>query len=304
MLSPLFNDKKEIDYTPYSFINLKNREYYPAEIKLDSFVEENELFKTYNFSYSAEGRRITGVANIPKKEGKLPVALLFRGWVDKNNYYPGLGSQNTGKFLADNGFLTLAPDFLGYGGSDQESTDMLLSRFFRPIEVISLYKSLINLQQADTEKVVIWAHSNGGQIALSLLEITGENIPTALWAPVSAAFPDCVLYFSDDLSDKGETLKGIMAKFGSMYKVEEYSVANFFDKINAPIILHQGNKDEAVPIEWSNNLYSSLLKNQKKITYHTYPNENHNFNLGSAPLMRQRDLEFFEKWLTEEQVNR
>jgi len=40
-----------------------------------------------------------------------------------------MGTEKMADFLAKNGFLTLAPDFLGYGGSDSAFPDMLLTRF-------------------------------------------------------------------------------------------------------------------------------------------------------------------------------
>jgi hypothetical protein len=109
LISPLprfFSPKT--DLTPYSFENLKKRQYYQSEIKLEEILKEEEQFFSYLFSYSAEGKRITGMANIPKKEGKLPVAILLRGWVDEKEYYTGKGSDKMAKFLAENGFLTLA----------------------------------------------------------------------------------------------------------------------------------------------------------------------------------------------------
>lgn len=285
------------NYAPYSFENLKKREYYPSEIKMEEVLKEEEIYTSYLFSYAAEGKRITGMANLPKKEGKLPVAILLRGWVDESEYYTGLGSEKMANFLAENGFITLAPDFLGYGGSAEDLPDMLQARFFRPVTVISLLNSLDSLEKADQDKIVIWGHSNGGQIALSVLEITGRKIPTSLWAPVSAAFPESVLHYTDELEDKGALVKKEIGEFEEKYEPSSYSVTTYLDWIQAPLIIHQGLKDEAIPLEWTENLVSQLQELGKEAVYYQYPGENHNFNYGSAPLVRNRDLEFFKKYL-------
>lgn len=296
-ISPLSSSlfSRKINYAPYSFDYLQEREYFQSEIKLEEVLEEQDTFTSYLFSFASDGRRITGMANIPKRKGKLPVAILLRGWVDEEIYQTGMGSEKMADFLAKNGFLTLAPDFLGYGGSDPAFSDMLLTRFFRPITVISLLNSLESLPQAELDKVVIWSHSNGGQIALSVLEITGKNIPTSLWTPVSAPFPESVLYYADEMEDKGEKLRKVIAEFEKEYDVLKYSIATYLDQIKAPLIIHQGMADEAIPLEWTDELLSQLKDLGKEMTYYQYSEEDHNFTRGSAPQVRKRDLEFFKK---------
>jgi dipeptidyl aminopeptidase/acylaminoacyl peptidase len=300
--------KRPPDLKPYSFENLQKRKYFPSEIKLEKTLEEDSLFTSFLFSYSSEGRKITGMANLPKRQGTYPVAILMRGFVDPQSYITGVGTINMATFLAQNGFITLAPDFLGYGGSDPDFPHQLLARFSRPINIIVLLNSLENLNKTldernlatvNPQKIVFWGHSNGGQIALSVLEITGRPIPTSLWAPVSAPFPESILYFTPEMEDEGKSLKEIVANFEKKYKSKDYSITNFFDQISAPIILHQGMADEAIPIEWSSNLYKTLKNLGKDITYYQYPGENHNFNFtrGSSNIARNRDLNFFKKHL-------
>lgn len=298
LISPLPSIfSRKTDLTPYSFDNLKKRQYFPSEIKMEEILREEESYTSHLFSYSAEGKRITGMANIPKEEGQLPVAILLRGWVDEKEYYTGKGSDRMANFLAENGFITLAPDFLGYGDSAPAFPDMLQTRFFRPITVISLLESLNSLEKADQEKVVMWGHSNGGQIALSVLEITGRNIPTSLWAPVSAPFPESILHYVGELEDKGEMVKKIIAEFKEEYDPLQYSMTTYLEEIKAPLIIHQGTADEAIPLEWTEDLVKQLRNLNTEVTYYQYPGENHNFHYGGAPIARNRDLNFFKKSL-------
>ncbi len=294
-ISPLSSFKRKINYTSYSFEYLQEREYFKSEIKLEEVLEEKDTFTSYLFSFAADGRKITGMANIPKKKGKLPVAILFRGWVDEEIYETGMGSEKMASFLAESGFLTLAPDFLGYGGSDSAFPDMLQTRFFRPITVMTLLESLNSLPQADSEKLAFWGHSNGGQIALSVLEISRQEIPTSLWAPVSVSFPESILHYADEMEDGGEIIRKIVTEFEKDYDVSKYSIATYLDQIKASLIIHQGLADEAIPVEWTKELVEEL--NHLEVAYFKYPNENHNFHYGSAPIARRRDLAFFKEHL-------
>lgn len=59
-------------------------------------------------------------------------------------------------------------------------------------------------------------------------------------------------------------------------------------------MLHQGALDDQVPVQWSRELSEALKKENKKITYYEYPQENHVF-INAQNLVMQRTLEFFDK---------
>lgn len=220
---------------------------------------------------------------------------MLRGYVDEKVYQPGVGTQRTAEFFAKNGFITLAPDFLGYGGSDKAFTDSLQTRFDAPLEVLNLIAAVPSIPAAGSEKLALWGHSNGGQIALSVLEITRQPYPTVLWAPVSKPFPQSVLYFAAEMEDKGEYLRKITGDFEKSYDPQHYSITDYLPWLSAPIQLHQSSADEAVPKAWTDELVAKLKSQKKSVIYYTYPGENHNFNKGSWPLVVSRDLNFYTK---------
>ena len=146
---------------------------------------------------------------------------------------------------------------------------------------------------ADSSKIGIWAHSNGGQIALSVLEISGQPIPTTLWAPVSKPFPYSILYYTDEFDDEGKALRAEIARLEKDYDVNDFSITKYFDQIKAPIQLQQGTGDDAVPVTWSNNLNQTLKDKDIDITYYIYPGADHNMTPGWDTAV-ERDLEFFK----------
>ena len=297
----LFDDLKVQEYVrtldKYSFQRLRNSSISPTTINLEKVLEKKPSYTTYLFTYNLGSKKVSGLMNIPTGKRKFPVILMIRGYVDKEIYYSGLGTKRAGEAYAEQGYLTVAPDFLGYGSSDEESNDILEARFAKPLAVLQLLSSLEEFEYADMTRLGIWGHSNGGQIALSILEITQQPIPTVLWAPVSLGFPDSILVFVDELADKGAYIKSQLATFDERYKKDDYSIASHFSEISAPIQIHQGTADSEVKTEWTEKTVETLKSIGKTITLYTYQGDDHNFTKGSFPTMMQRDLQFFSKEL-------
>ncbi len=256
-------------FEKYSFPKLQEREFSP-----DGIWTEGS-----SFYYWVDGKKISGQILIPTGAvplGGWPVVIMIRGYVDKEIYQSGIGTRPAATVFAQNGYVTLAPDFLGYGESDPSFENNLEDRFWHPIEVLQLIASLKNLAQVNPNKISIWGHSNGGQIALSVLEISGKNYPTSLWAPVSKPFPYSILYYTDESDDYGRALRKVVAGFDALYNSDEFSIHNYYDWIKAPIQIHQGTNDEAVPLKWSQELEKNLKNRGKEVKLYVYPGADHN----------------------------
>ena len=312
ILSPLGSLRKISEPTAkplekYAFENLKKRGGKPSEIKLEKELSKGPAFTSYLFSYTSEDRKITGLVNIPnrglksaspktKKEDKFPVIVMLRGYVDQEIYQTGMGTRRAGEFYANHGFITLAPDFLGYGESDMPPNNVWEERFLRLTSVLDLLVSIRTLPQADPQKVCLWGHSNGGMIALSILEISDQNYPTSLWAPVSQFFPYDILYYTYEFEDKGKALRRSLAEFEKDYDANKFSFDEYLEWIEASFIIHQGTEDKYIPLSWTNDLVKKLKKLGKKVTYFTYPGVDHNFKSVFNKVV-ERDLEFYKKRL-------
>lgn len=298
----------------YTFENLQKTQFVSNTIVLGRVLEEEDEFISQIFYFDATNlngkkklKKISGLLNVPKKEGVYPVILMVRGFVPKESFTTGIGTKRAGEVFAKNGFITLAPDFLGYGESDPPSNDPIEERFETYTTLLSLFASLGNLDQgllasysgkikADTSKVGLWGHSNGGQIALSTLAISGKTFPTCLWAPVSKSFPYSVLYFTDDFDDHGKALRKKVAEFEKDYDAELYSPTNFYSWINAPLQIHQGENDDAVPKRWSDQLVEELKKLNKDVEYFVYPNSDHNLMPGGWAQAVDQSINFYNKY--------
>lgn len=290
----------------YTYENLRNYKPESSEIFIDKELKsEEELVSRLFFFNTSSGKKVSGLLNIPSKKGKYPITILIRGFVDPSIYETGLGSQRVGEYFASNGFITLSPDFLGYGSSDKPVDDAFEDRFMTYTTIMDLIASIENINDAlerngysdviaDAEKIGIWGHSNGGQIAMSIAEIMGHKYPTVVWAPVSKPFPYSILYYTDEFEDNGKALRKALAKFEENYDVEKYSMTNFYGWIKAPIQIHQGAADEEVPAFWSEDLENILKNKEVDVEYFSYPSENHNFQNGNWPLAVSRSAEFIK----------
>lgn len=334
LVSPLSlitgSNKIENPYAPYSFMQLKNHNWQPQPIVFHQILDQSPSVTSFLVSWnvidlsSKLPQKVTGVLNLPSGNGPFPILILNRGYIEREGYQSGDGSRNVGIGLAQAGYITVAPDFLGYGGSDPESNDSLIARFSRPATVLQL---LANLEQPtltldpalatssattitqlnpslvrslfDTSRIGLWGHSNGGQIALSILEITGRSLPTALWAPVSIPFPASILRFSDELPDWGKYLRNQLSEFSAAGNQEEdFSIGYRLDDITAPILIIQGTNDDAVPLEWSEGLLNRLREATVAAQLVTYPGADHNLlptNAWNQALLQTR--QFFARQL-------
>lgn len=293
----------------YSIANLSQTKVPSYDIQVESLIKETPEFTSYDFTMTfdptlsrASPKKVSGLINLPTQIGtpnpqqKFPVIVMYRGFVDQKIYKTGMGSQRAGEYFAKNGFITVAPDFLGYANSDTEAENIFESRFQTYTTGLAILASLQSIKQWDGKNIFIWGHSNGGQIALTILEITGKNYPTTLWAPVSKLFPYSILYYTDESEDRGKLIRKALANFEELYNPDQYSLDNYLPNITAPIQIHQGTSDSAVPFTWSNNLYKNLLKLNLEVKLHKYPGADHNLQPAWNQVI-SRDLEFFKSHL-------
>lgn len=352
---------KRMPLQKYAISQLAEQTIPPSEIRIQSVIDDNADFTSYLFSYETYGGTITGQLNVPQSTREAidgenaivspsPVIVMLRGYHPLPSYTTGGGTRNGAAALARAGFITIAPDFLGYGDSDPEFEDSWEARLAKPAQILQLLETLtqvgLPLQNTlnqtvsvsvEDDQVGMWAHSNGGQIALSVLQIKSEPIPTTLWAPVTAPFPYSVLYFGLEQADEGRSQRRWLAQFEDTYDVYDFSISRHMNRLTGPIQLHHGTADEAAPIVWSdtfenwvtaeNTRREQLLEestddtaaetettiatetaivdelNQAplspiNLTYYRYPGADHNMR-PSWDQVVQRDIGFFREELTQ-----
>lgn len=230
-------------------------------------------FETRQIRFESNGKWVTGMMNYyPEKSSLSKVIIMIRGYAEKEGYYSGSGSWRVADELAESGYTTISLDFLGYGDSDQESTDVLEARFEKVVTLLDLMETVKNLPWVDKGKIGIWAHSNGGQIVLSTLEASGANYPTVLWAPMTQKFPESVL----STIDEGSPVRLEIETFMRFYDARRYAFENYLEWVNSPILILQGTEDEWCRVEWQEELVAKLVSFGKVAKLEVYPGADHN----------------------------
>ncbi|MDH5533288.1 MAG: hypothetical protein OEX81_02580 [Candidatus Pacebacteria bacterium] len=342
-------EEKELPLNVYQIEKLNDFQFIDSQIEIKEKIADFNGYSSYLFTYQATGGLISGQLNLPTNfKSSDKIIILLRGYVPLESYQTGVGTKSAAGIFAQNGYITLAPDFLGYGISDPESENSWETRFIKSVNTIELInnikKSDFNYQycqfnnleieendltpksscQKDNLKnylLGIWAHSNGGQVALTTLEALGESIPTTLWAPVTAPFPYSILFFSDEYKDEGKATRKWLSQFEEDYDVFDFSISQHLDRLEGPIMLHHGTEDEAALQQWSlefiekveaenkireeNNIIikeatgstNLSVKDRIDLTFYSYPGADHNMRPVWNNVIN-RDLEFFNKGLS------
>jgi len=190
--------------------------------------------------------------------------------------------------LANNGYLTVASDYRGFGES--EDTPGQQSRGHRPdyaIDVLNLIASVKNQQKADVNRIGMWGHSMGGEVAMRTAEVTDKLKAIVLWAPTSTNAADNAGFYGG----------GRRSPTPSNSNLDDISAINYINYITAPISLHQGLADTEVNPEWSKELNEALQKENKSVEYFEYPDQDHNFRNLGWDIISKRTIEFFDRYL-------
>ena len=241
------------------------------------YTTEEWGFDSREISFVSEGKKISGMINYqPWKSSKSPVVIMVRGYADKEGYYPGFGSWRVADELAKAGLATISIDFLGYGQSDQESFDNLEARFEKVKNLLDLLNVVKNLPWVDKDRIGFWAHSNGGQVTLSTLEIDGGNYPVVLWAPMTNPFPQSVL----ETIDADSPVKQEIENFMKYYDSRRFAFENYYDWLNSPILIIQGDNDIWCEVEWQKKVVADLNSKSKKAELVVIPGAGHNMENG------------------------
>lgn len=285
----------------YAFDTLRNYQATPSKIEIKEVMfEENDLV-AYQATFSTSDKTMSLQLMVPKAatpSAGFPVILLNRGFVDPGIFQTGIGTRNFARYAAAKGYLTVAPDFLGFGASDPPAADTMEARLEKPAQLLDLIASLSTLTQANPHQLGVWGHSNGGQIALSLLAITEKPYPTVLWAPVTKPFPYSILFYTDEYQDRGKALRKTLADFETIYDVERFSIEQYLPLVTAPIQIHQGGQDTAVPISWNDDFVKLLETNNITVDYHQYSQADHNM-IPNWNDVAEKSVAFFDLYLKE-----
>lgn len=287
-------EKTQTIYSPYTIESLKTRSY-NTTITRESVAYQTGKFSAYIASYMSDGLKLYTLLSIPKTKKPntgFPVLIMNHGYIDPNEYSTIQSYKRTFDEYASQGFIVLKPDYRANGKSEGDKKNPL-NRLSYPIDVLYLVHAIHSITEADSKKIYMWGHSMGGDITLKVLESTDKVRKATLWAPVSADYPESMLYFiRKNRPDELEKVEKLIEKIIPATELKKLSPYQYVSYITAPLLIHHGTNDESVPYSWSTTLSSQLTAKKIPHTFYTY-DDDHNFTHGSRATVIERDLQFF-----------
>jgi pimeloyl-ACP methyl ester carboxylesterase len=190
------NDPHVYSLAELSVESLRKRAY-GSQISIEYEVQGRPS-PSYIASYNSDGLHVYARIDLPGTEVPLngfPVVVIVHGWVgiddapDLDFYYDGVSnySQIIDAFV-DAGFAVFVPGWRGHGTINDRPADGIefmqawdngsyVSPVFYAVDVLNLLDSLTTFTKArlDLSNVNLWGHSQGGDVALQVLAIAGEE---------------------------------------------------------------------------------------------------------------------------------
>lgn len=308
-----------LDPNVLSIDALRARPYGGSGIKLTKLVATNDAYKQVLIEYSSDGLKITGTMNIPRGLGPFPVVIMDHGYFKPAEYKTGDGTSRAADAFARHGYLTIAPDYRCYAGSQCGADPFYIGY---AIDVLNLIAQVPTVPDADVTRLGIWGHSMGGQITLRVLTINDNLKVAALYGALTgddevhycwligcrtptAPTREPVVRQQRGIDIDPDFLQAIptpvassSSPLGKLHEIFLKSSPNRnLSNITAAVIIHHGEADDIVPIEWSVDLANSLATLGKTAQLYTYPGETHVFAGWGWQLFMTRTLAFFDGYL-------
>ncbi len=270
--------------SPLSIPALRARAFPPTEIRLHAAAARHDAYTAYLMTHEADGLRLTGMAAIPKGRGPFPVVLLNHGYTLPAQFETGDGTRVLSDALAQRGYLTLATDYRGLGGSEDDAAFNPGARLEFVIDVLSLAASAPTLPEAQDGPIGAWGHSLGGELAVRAAAVDPNIGPLASWAALSVWIDDIVDYYRVPTSRASRGLRAAL------------SAGNYLDALTGPVDIHQGEGDRVVDPAWASKLHAALTAAGVASQLHLYPNLGHELTAGAHQVVRDT-VRFFERSL-------
>ncbi len=177
------------------------------------------------------------------------------------------------------------------------------------LDVIDAVESCIAKGITERGKLAVFGGSYGGYESLSCLTFTPDyfNCCIAVCGPsnlktVLDNVPKFWEFTSKPLSDRTMffTKKAFITSMGGdpdkpegIAYLEKCSPLNYLDNIKVPLLLMHGKNDHVVQEKESEQIYRSMRKNNKEVTYILFPDEGHRFAKFPNRMMEFDSIERF-----------
>jgi len=298
---------------PLSIQAMRERSYPGSDIVIEQELEPGSNYARSIASYQSDGLKIFALLTIPqgtKPEEGWPVIVFNHGYIPPEQY------RTTERYiayvdsLARNGYIVFRPDYRGHG----ESEGIPEGAYYSPaytVDVLNAVSSIKKYPDANPERVGMWGHSLGGNIALrSIVTKIGEIKAAVIWGGVVGSYDDLINRWRRTVPWRPSTRETALRRTSRQSLFEKYGSpsANLefwnaidptahLDENTTPVQIHHGTTDEEVPVAFAESLYDKLKKAGKITELYTYDGGDHNISDPFFTTAMNRSIEFFDRYL-------
>ncbi len=277
--------------------NIRIKGFKPEELEIIKTIEDNKIYKSYLIAYRSEGLRITGLMNVPKGKGPLPVIFLNHGHHPFEKYSTGDGTKETADLFARNGYVAVSSDYRNYGGSDK-GPELFFTGYV--YDLLNLIEAVKELKYVDKDRIGLWGHSMGAAVVIKTIVVRNNIKAAAVFGSMS---PDDIENYNALINWGVPLGKEIKRIFGTPENNPELyykmSPINYFKDISAAVLIHAGEEDRITPLNWPIKLRDALIKERKLVEYYSYPDQGHILEGKAWEEAMERTLAFFDRYVKE-----
>lgn len=240
-----------------------------------------------------KGEKLWGVLGLPVVKKKIPAVIIVHGF---NGTKSARKFVKIGREFAKGGIAVLRFDFSGCGDSEGDFQRMSISQEIK--ELALAHRFLINQPQIDKNRIGFLGYSLGALIACLFQDKNPVAKNIVLVAPAINQEKLIKIWNSPYQIQKWRGNRRLDApkyRIGLKYLKEAKDYTSIISKINIPILIIHGSKDEDVPLRFSRELIK-FSSGRGKINI--IKGGDHNFeNYKALNELVKASLKWFKKYL-------
>lgn len=284
-------------FRKYTISAMRSRAYGSGTVQIIEKLDDKNSFTRYKIRYTSDGLTIYGFMNIPKGEGPFPVIIAIHGNYNLKDYQLMPYSTYDADVLSRAGYLVIHPNMRGFGESDSGDDRYRTGLAIDILNLIGIVKTqglqIGTLEKANPERIGIWAHSLGGEVALRVITISRDVKATMLYAPMTGdIIKNAKFYYSNMgmaiFQEEINTPTHLIAAISPHYS---------FGNITSALKLYHGTGDPVIPVEYGRETCQMLTDLGKEINCAFYEGAKHTFNSNYTDDFHKSFLYFFKTHL-------
>ncbi len=238
----------------YYIESLRARPYPGGKLQLQDEMFRGAGFTKYHMSWPSGGQTMTGTISLPDGPGPFPVVVVNHGFIPPERYWIGQDSGIFGDPLAAHAFISVAPNWPGYSGSGPAPAD-LPAIVGQVVATLDLVSAVYSLPQADTTRVALIGHSNGGGISEIAMVVDPRIKAVVLFAPVSTDMADNSRKW---WVTRPEGPGPVGTPDANPQGYAHLSPRNYLAAGQPPALFLQGTADQDIPAAWTQASYDAM----------------------------------------------